>query len=249
MLIVNADDWGRDQDTTDSILKCWECGALTSASAMVFMEDSARASEIARTRGLDTGLHLNLTSPFTRSSVPAALVKHQQVITKYLRSSKLAPALFNSGLCSSFEYVVRAQLDEYCNLFGAPSERVDGHHHMHLSANVIRQQLLPSGSITRRNFSFAPGEKSWLNRKFRELQDRRIARRHRMADFFFSLPPLQPVSRLQRIFGLAQQSTVEVETHPASVTEFQFLTGGDLFRLTRDLQFARTYQVSPVHAN
>lgn len=249
MLIVNADDWGRDRATTDAILKCWESGALSSTSAMVFMEDSARAAEIARTRGLDTGLHLNLTSRFTSSSAPARLVEHQQAITKYLRSSKLAPAFFNSGLAESFEYVVHAQLDEYLNLFGSAPERVDGHHHMHLSANVIRQQLLPSGSITRRNFSFAPGEKSWFNRKFRELQDRRIARRHRMADFFFSLPPLEPVARLERIFGLAQRSTVEVETHPVSAEEFVFLTGGAFSRLTKNLQFARAYRVSPIYAN
>src|SRR5689334_18341851 len=39
-LIVNADDWGMDRDTTDQILKCASCGSVSSASGMVFMEDS-----------------------------------------------------------------------------------------------------------------------------------------------------------------------------------------------------------------
>ncbi|MGA3033268.1 MAG: hypothetical protein ABSD70_08290 [Terracidiphilus sp.] len=39
-LIVNADDWGRDVATTDSILHCVKRATVSSASGMVFMQDS-----------------------------------------------------------------------------------------------------------------------------------------------------------------------------------------------------------------
>jgi hypothetical protein len=50
------------------------------------------------------------------------------------------------------------------------------------------------------------------------------------------LPPLEPASRLQGIFSLAQQSSVEVETHPIHPTEYAFLMGEDFPRLTRNLR-------------
>jgi predicted glycoside hydrolase/deacetylase ChbG (UPF0249 family) len=37
MLIVNADDWGRSVAETDSALRCYQAGRITSVSAMVFM--------------------------------------------------------------------------------------------------------------------------------------------------------------------------------------------------------------------
>src|ERR1700758_5164513 len=45
ILIINADDWGRDHETTQRILECTLRGTVSSASAMVFMEDSERAAE------------------------------------------------------------------------------------------------------------------------------------------------------------------------------------------------------------
>src|SRR5712691_818052 len=42
LLIMNADDWGRDPRTTGKILDCALRGAVSSVSAMDFMEDSER---------------------------------------------------------------------------------------------------------------------------------------------------------------------------------------------------------------
>ena len=39
LLIVNADDWGLDRQTTDRTLECCLPGAVSSVSAVVFMED------------------------------------------------------------------------------------------------------------------------------------------------------------------------------------------------------------------
>ena len=65
MLIINADDWGRSVAETDAALRCYKEGRITSVSAMVFMEDSERAAELAKENELDVGLHLNFTDKFT----------------------------------------------------------------------------------------------------------------------------------------------------------------------------------------
>jgi predicted glycoside hydrolase/deacetylase ChbG (UPF0249 family) len=236
---MNADDWGRDRLTTDRIVDCCLLGAVSSVSAMVFMEDSERAAAIAREQGIEAGLHLNFTTPFSGSGVPEGLAERQQRIARHLLRHRLAQVVFHPGLVRSFEYVAAAQLDEFRRLYGAAPGRIDGHHHMHLCANVLIQKLLPLGTMVRRNFSFDQGEKGLANQLYRSLVDRSLARRHWLTDHFFSLPPLEPASRLQRIFSLARQFTVEVETHPVNPDEHLYLAGGEIFRQIGDMRVAR----------
>jgi len=244
LLIVNADDWGRDRHTTDMIFDCIRRGAVQSTSAMVFMEDSERAATIAREQTVDAGLHLNFTTPFSAASVPAALAEHQRTLIRYLRSYRLAQVVFHPGLRRSFEYVVAAQLDEFRRLFGAEPHAIDGHHHMHLSANVLFQGLLPAGALVRRNFSFQAGEKGILNRTYRSLMDGMLGRRHRTVDFLFSLAPIEP-ERLQRIFTLAERFVVELETHPVESDEYRYLAGGEIFHHIGNVQMGPHTLVSP----
>jgi len=249
VLIVNADDWGRDSENTDRTLECIASGAVSSVSAMVFMEDSKRAAAIAREKGIDAGLHLNFTTPFSAVNCRPELREHQHRLSRYLLGHRLAQAVFSPALARSFEYVVAAQRAEYVRLYGNEPRRIDGHHHMHLCSNVLLGFLLPPKTFVRRNFSFEIGEKSPLNRFYRRVIDSVLARRHRLTDYFFSLAPLRPTSRLQRIFSLARQFTVELETHPVNRTEYHFLAGGEIFRWTGpDLSPASSFELPhPVH--
>lgn len=242
-VIFNADDWGRDVVTTDRSLDCVLRGVVSSVSAMVFMEDSERAALLAQQHGVDAGLHLNLTTLFSGPRCVSRLMEHQQKVSRFLRSHRLAPVVYHPGLAASFEYVVAAQLEEFERLHGAPANRVDGHHHMHLCANVFFQKLLPADTIVRRNFSFGPGEKGRINRLYRRWQDRRLAQRHRMTDFFFSLPPINPRDRIERIFSLARRFGVEVETHPVNVDEYKFLMDGELMNCAGKVTIARGYRL------
>jgi predicted glycoside hydrolase/deacetylase ChbG (UPF0249 family) len=242
-LIVNADDWGRNHETTERIYECVLRGTVSSVSAMVFMEDSERAATVARNRAMDAGLHLNLTTTFSAERCPSSLAQRQQELAKHLRRHRLSQVMFHPALIRSFEYVVSAQLDEFSRLYGASPERIDGHHHMHLCSNVLLGKLLPAGTIVRRNFSFQPGEKSLYNRLYRRVVDRKLARRHRMTDYFFSLAPLDSTERLRKIFSLARQSVVEVETHPVNADEYRFLMGDDILRWAEDCPIAHCFAV------
>ena len=242
-LIINADDWGRDRENTDRTFDCFARGAISSASAMVFMEDSERAAEIATSHGVDCGLHLNLTSAFTARNTPRKLADTQSRISRFLRSHRYAQIIYHPGLRNGFEYVVKAQLDEFLRIFGVAPERIDGHHHMHLCSNVIADKLLPAGTIVRRNFTFASGEKGIVNRVYRGIVDRAVQRRHRTTDGLYSLPPLSPAGRVKAIFSKAQQQIIEVETHPVNADEYRFLTGGDVFKLAGDIPVAPAYRL------
>jgi len=240
-LIINADDWGRDRENTDSILDCVSKQAVSSVSAMVFMSDSERAAGIARERGIDAGLHLNLTTAFSGPGISTRLNECQERIARHLRRHRFAPVIWHPGLIGAFRFVVVAQIDEYRRLYGCPPERIDGHHHMHLCSNVLLGGLLPTGIIVRRNFSFLASEKSLANRFYRAVVDRAVERGRRCADFFFSLPPIEPDGRLERILALARRHAVELETHAVNPKEYSFLTSGEIFRRAKDIPVARSY--------
>lgn len=241
LLIINADDWGRDRETTKQIHDCVQRGTISSVSAMVFMEDSEKAAELAQERGVDAGLHLNFTTPFSAPECPASLARHQQNLVNYLLRHRFAQILFHPGLVPSFEYAVASQIDEFRRLYGVEPQRLDGHHHMHLCSNVLLGKLLPPETVVRRSFSFQPGEKSLGNRLYRKAVDRMLARRHRLVDFLFSLTPLEPVDRLRGISSLACQHVVELETHPVNPEEYRFLNGDEIFRCLAETPIASSF--------
>jgi hypothetical protein len=133
------------------------------------------------------------------------------------------------------------QLEEYERLFGISTNRVDGHHHMHLCANVAIQGLLPCGIIVRRNLSFFPGEKGSFNRFYRRRQDLRLARRYKLADFFFDLHPIEPRQRLAGIMELAARFNIEIETHPIREEEYRFLVSREYMQCAGDVAVSRGY--------
>ena len=244
-LIVNADDWGRDKNTTDRMLDCLARRSVCSVSAMVFMADSERAAQLAREHGIDLGLHLNFSLPYSSPACPANLLEQQRKLATYLTRHPMARVVFHPGLAKVFDYVVKAQLEEFSRLHGTMPQRIDGHHHLHLCANVLFGNLLPPGTIVRRNFSFQAGEKSLANRLYRKMVDRRIAKRHRIVDYLFSLQPLEP-ARLERIRSLSRQSVVEVETHPVNADEYRFLMGEEVIRWTEDCPIAPCFAAPAV---
>jgi chitin disaccharide deacetylase len=240
-LIVNADDWGGNREATDRTLDCFRCGVISSVSAMVFMKDSERAAEIALDHRIDAGLHLNFTSTFSAPGVSSELVAHQRRLSEYLLRRRLSQVVFHPGLVRSFEYVAAAQREEFARLYRHEPERLDGHHHMHLCANVLFGGLLPPGTVVRRSFSFQPGEKSFANRCYRRGVDRALGRRHRLTDFFFAMQPFARPDRLQKICDLSRQYVVEMETHPEELDEHAFLTGDGIRHIADNFTIAPRY--------
>jgi chitin disaccharide deacetylase len=181
---------------------CYAKGRITSTSAMVFMTDSERPSEVASGTGLDTGLHVNFSEEFSAGSVPKELRKAHDQIRRFLTAPKYALLSFNPLLIRQFEFVFAAQLADR-----SPS-LLDGHQHLHLATNMLIQRLLPTGAKVRRRFSFRHREKSFVNRWYRSAVDRRLMRRHRVTDHFFSLSDYLAPDRFERVICLAREADV-----------------------------------------
>ena len=75
MLMTGSNKYNHSEDT-----QVFQAGAVDSVSAMVYMGDSERAAELAKSENLDTGLHVNFTEPFTGKNVSAHLQHSQEKI-------------------------------------------------------------------------------------------------------------------------------------------------------------------------
>ena len=223
MIIVNADDWGRSTAETDAALKCHRGRRITSVTSMTFMPDSARAAELALAHDVMAGLHLNFSQPFGDRATPTRLAARQERVCGFMNAHKYAFLVYNPALHSDILYSYQAQAEEFCRLYGKPPSHVDGHHHKHLCSNVLLGNVIPAGQKLRRSFYFWPGEKSWVNRAYRGLTDRLLARRYRLAEYFFALSPCLQGDRLSKVLDLAKTHSVEVMTHPVNPNELDYL--------------------------
>lgn len=223
MIIVTADDYGKTRNATDSILICLSRNRITAISAMVFMEDSERAASLASQTGLELGLHINFSAAFSAPNIPGRIQEDHNGIISYLTRSKAAKLVYNPSLSGAFRDVFLSQLKEFVRLYGRYPDFYNGHHHLHLCANMLASGIIPQGSAIRRTFTFAPGEKGILNRACRHIVNNWISKRFVSSDLFFSIRPLEHQQRLQDIFRQAESRSVELEVHPENAEEIEFL--------------------------
>lgn len=225
MLIINADDWGGWRSATDAALACYEAGRISSVTAMVFMADSTRAAEIALDRGMNVGLHLNLNQDLSAPDCPAPVRESHRRVSRFLNRNKYCQLCYNPFLQDDFRATFAAQYGEFQRLYRRAPSHIDGHRHMHLCANMLLGNVIPAGLKVRRSFSFWPGEKSALNRLYREWVDRRLAKSQQITRYFFATSQCLGGPRFDRLVELAQRDPVELMTHPEVPAEMQFLLG------------------------
>lgn len=238
MLIVNADDWGMNKKATDTILKLYKMGCITSATAMVFMKDTERSANLAISNRINTGLHLNFTMKYetTGTNKLSKLFDYQMQIAGFLLKNKYYRLIYNPFLRKQFDYVFKAQFEEYLRVFDKPPTHIDGHRHMHLCMNVILDKLIPTGCKIRRNFSFSSEDGvGFINRFSRKVVDSLLMRNYKSTDYFFSLAPIDK-GRIRKIIEKAKKLNVELMVHPVRSEEYEYLTKSDYKELIEKVQ-------------
>jgi len=227
MIIINADDFGRSEAETETAATLVRWGRVTSVSHMVFMQDSERAATRATGMDIDVGLHLNFCERWTTDGVPKRLAIQHESLVAFFNRGHYAQVVYNPGLRRAFGAVYQAQVEEFQRLYGRPPSHIDGHHHLHLCANMVIDGVIPRGCSVRRNLTFAPGEKGLLNRAYRRFVDACLGRRYVLTDYLFSLQQcLNGRGRpLSRVADLAKVADVEIMTHPQNPEEFDYLLG------------------------
>jgi predicted glycoside hydrolase/deacetylase ChbG (UPF0249 family) len=225
MLIIDADDLGRDAAATDTTLECFQAGRLSCASAMVFMGDSERGFNAARSAGLRLGLHINFTHCFDGIHCPPSIARSQRRIQRFLKLSKYSLIAYNPFLTRDFRAVFNAQLAEFRRLYGSEPLHFDGHQHMHLATNMLLHRIIPAGVRVRRSFSFASRDKGWLNRAYRSAVDRSLAKAHPITDLFFALSTQLETGDFRHLLMQSRGRLVELMIHTWNPPELQWLTG------------------------
>jgi chitin disaccharide deacetylase len=229
LLIVNADDLGHDRDTTDATMECVAAGRITSATAMVFMDDSKRAASLFESAPIGVGLHLNVSEPFTERGAPAEVRACQARLTKrFQRDSarQLRRWIFDPVIQADIERCIANQMAEFRTLYGREPTHVDGHQHVHLSPNLFLARTLTSGIRMRNTLERYPLDRS-LRGRLRALKQRAISRRFRSTDYIFDLPDVDTrrdrFGQAAKRLALSEEASVEVICHPGFPHEYECL--------------------------
>ena len=146
-IIVCADDFGIAPGVSDAICGLIAAGRLSATSCMTALPHwtvgAASLRSVVATHPADVGLHLTLTDhpPLTRASGLSERGRLPPL-------ARLLPQALRRGL--NREAVLgelRAQLDAFEDVWGAPPDYVDGHQHVHVLP-VVREAVV--GEVLRR---------------------------------------------------------------------------------------------------
>jgi predicted glycoside hydrolase/deacetylase ChbG (UPF0249 family) len=233
-LIVNADDFGLRPDVTDAILEMFGTRRITSATAMVFMQDTTRAAALAREHGLPLGLHLNLTSVFSDPAAPSGARSRQARIARYF-SRRVTRHAYDPRMTRVVADCVRDQLEAFLAAFGREPTHFDGHQHIHVCPTVAVSRPLAAIRKARPAYTFARDERGSLKRAFHAAQNGLLRRRFRTPTAFLGLEDVHPDlggKGLQRL-AIARHDPMEIMTHPPRPAQRAALLGsawGDVLK-------------------
>jgi predicted glycoside hydrolase/deacetylase ChbG (UPF0249 family) len=215
---------------------------------MVFMEDSGRAAALAAQTSLEVGLHLNLSMSFSASGITPSLRAQQEKVASYLTGNKFAQVIYNPFLAKSFADLFHAQKDEFTRLYGRNPGFYNGHHHMHLCANVLVGKLIPKGARVRGTFTFDQGERNPFNRLYRRYINGIVSARFISTDRFYSIVPVRNRERLRKILDIAHKDNVEIEVHPENAEEIEFLMSDEYGHLMGNVPMGSFRQLQTTQA-
>jgi len=221
MLIVNADDYGAATSATNAICEAFDDRAITSASGMVWMGDSARAASLAGERGLPVGLHLNLTLPFAARDVPPGVRERQRRLTEVFTSDGWREDASHWPDRGLLREAIDEQIERFCEQFGQPTH-IDGHHHVHVYDAVL--ELLPTTWPIRQ--LLRTPERVDARPSRRELN---LRRRFVTPDVTLAFEHVHPAVGGAGLEALdrAKEVCVEVMTHPQRRVELDALMGSE----------------------
>ncbi len=221
-IIVNADDFGMDQDTLDATIDCFQTRAITSATLMAKMPATEAAIAFAAENpSLSFGVHLFLG----RVTVEAPVSPPEKVPSLVQADGRFRPAsdIRNDavrGRLSESEIATEmaAQIDYFLQR-GLAISHVDSHWHLHKMRPFFNalKTVLPQFGITRvrgaQNIFTTAQWKSptyWLGGYWHK----RISRSFKTTDLLFMshASDLQWPDKLLR--KLPNKTSLEVCVHP-----------------------------------
>jgi chitin disaccharide deacetylase len=133
-LIINADDFGKDDTTNQTILANLSSGEITSASIMANGDSFQKACEMVDANNIDNaiGIHLTLDEGIPLSEKMKSFTNDRGEMCL-----KRKPFIFDRDLLSAAYFEVRAQIVHVMN-HGIMPTHLDSHRHFHVSFSIGR---------------------------------------------------------------------------------------------------------------
>jgi predicted glycoside hydrolase/deacetylase ChbG (UPF0249 family) len=135
-IVLCADDFGLAPGVSNAIAELIAAGRLSATSCMSNCGDWRRAAAMLRetvaTHPADIGLHLTLTDHAPLSPARGLVSDGRLPPLSHL----LPRALFRRLPAAAIHDELRAQLDVFEDIWGAPPDYIDGHQHVHLLPTV-----------------------------------------------------------------------------------------------------------------
>ena len=223
-IIVNADDFGYDQDSTLATIDCFRAGALTSATIMPKMPATELAFRFARENPQHAfGVHLTFVrdtveSPIADSRLIPALVGNDGAFrpSHQLRLMALLGRIPVEQICTEVSAQIERVLDS-----GIPISHVDSHGHLHKFKPFVAAlaKTLPRYGISRvRNvqnqYTVKPFNSPtyWMGAFWR----RRIMHHFVTTPHFFMGTNANDPQWIEKILARPLNGVLEVGFHPGS---------------------------------
>lgn len=141
-IIVNADDYGIDENRTRAILESFKVGAINQTTALVNMPYFETAARQISDVGLigSMGLHLNLTEgvPITEAMRECRLFCDDRgMFTGDFHRSCKNRLFLSGGVHDVVHNELKAQIERFVSFSGVLMH-VDSHHHVHTDFSIAR---------------------------------------------------------------------------------------------------------------
>ena len=228
-LIVNADDFGKNEDVNKAIAKCFENGITDRTTIMINMPCAKEACEISKEQGFmdRVGLHINLTegSPLTDGIKEEALICDEDGSFNALFMQSLKHRLYMPLSCREhIKEEIRAQIDRYHEM-GFSLDHLDSHHHVHTNAPILKVLRQLSKEYDFRSIRISRNlyqETHLFNDIYKYIYNASVRRICRESSRYFGSfndvceyfsYPIEEES-MDKIVGFCQRRDLEIMVHP-----------------------------------
>lgn len=235
-LIINADDFGLDDETVDWTIKGFETGKITSATIMAGMPATERAVEYAKAHPqFSFGVHLCLVDEKPMSDpakIPSMIdpktgklwATRQFIIRNFLGVVKVA----------DIKTEMKAQI-ESLKAMGLVISHVDGHGHNHRLPQSIKalRELQLGGEIgdkVRRCQNLFVGKPGLLSRVINAPMQKRLNKSFKMTNhFLMTAGHTQDVKWFSQALKMLPDGITEIGIHPGKTEEWRRIDCEDCF--------------------
>ncbi|MDP3052558.1 MAG: ChbG/HpnK family deacetylase [bacterium] len=244
--IINADDFGQNDEINEAVIKCFNDGFLTSASVLANGSAFDKAMEFAKNhKNFSIGIHLNLTGgkPATKNlREVSSLVKNDN----FLSSEEFRKKYFRFGVSGRQIYKeLENQILKFLG-YGLKPSHIDSHHHIHtlptvamITAKLAKKygisKIRPSSNyFTAQKINYRNFFPTSLKLAYKKMINNYFRRRFIMPDYFCE-GSLDRIFNDEKFLGNLSDATYLFMSHPdisgAGISDLKILTDKNLFRL------------------